>query len=228
MNSHIMQKIPFLIIICFSFPLFSLGQTQASKGVYYISGIIIDQQTKDSIPYVRIQVNHTKRGAMTNSEGFFRIPVGLLDTLHFTHIGYENSSFVVRDYLEKYKGNIEEDILVIKYMRKTDYYLDEVTIFPYDSPEEIRVAIQNMEIPKNTPQQIAEGNLSPEIMEILMQSLPVDGGEKASVGRRMSHKAYQSANLLPTASLNPIAIFRSLKSIVQKVKKQKNTNLNDW
>ena len=228
MNSHIMQKIPLLIIICFSFPLFVFGQTSASSGIYYISGIVVDEQTKDSIPYVRIQVNHTKTGAMTNSEGFFRIPVGLLDTLHFTHIGYEKSSFIVRDYLEKYQGSLDQDILVVKYMRKTDYYLDEVTIFPYDSPEEIRVAIQNMEVPKNTPQQIAEGNLSPEIMQILMQSLPMDGGEKAGVGRRMSNQAYQTKNLLPTASISPIAVFRSLKSIVQSVKKQKQTNLNDW
>ena len=129
MNSHIMQKIPLLIIICFSFPLFVFGQTSASSGIYYISGIVVDEQTKDSIPYVRIQVNHTKTGAMTNSEGFFRIPVGLLDTLHFTHIGYEKSSFIVRDYLEKYQGSLDQDILVVKYMRKTDYYLDEVTIF---------------------------------------------------------------------------------------------------
>ena len=95
MNSHNMKKLGILLIIGGLIPLFVQGQTRLEKGVYYIAGVIIDQQTKDPIPYVRLQVNRTNRGAMTNSEGFFRIPVGILDTLHLSHIGYEEINFLV-------------------------------------------------------------------------------------------------------------------------------------
>ena len=132
------------------------------------------------------------------------------------------------DYIENYQGDKSGDILTVHVMKKTDYYIDEVTIFQYKTAEEIRTAIGNMELPKGTPEQLAAGNLTPEIMAILMESTPQDGGEVQSVGAKIHADAYQTANLLPTASLNPIQAIKSLKNIISRLKKQKSQNLNHW
>ena len=224
MNSHYMKKLRLLAGFFLLIPLFVQGQTSKPAGVYYIAGMILDQQTKEPVPYVRVQVNHSRTGAVTNSEGFFRIPVGELDSLHIAHIGYQNSSFSVAEYLAAYQGNLDEDILVIKYLNKSDYYLKEVTIYPYSTPQEIRTAMTNMDVTEEEEL----GYLMPDMMQMLMESLPKDEGEKSSVGQKMYMDSYQSKNLLPTASVDAIGLIRSLKSIAEKLKKRKNTNLNDW
>ena len=61
------------------------------NGIYQISGMVISKTSSEVVPFVRVQVNHTRRGAISNSEGFYSIPVGSADTLYFSHIGYHES-----------------------------------------------------------------------------------------------------------------------------------------
>ncbi|MEM7656950.1 MAG: carboxypeptidase-like regulatory domain-containing protein, partial [Bacteroidota bacterium] len=102
-----------------------------NPNVYQFSGLVISSSSNEPIPFARIQVNHTRRGAVSNSEGFYSIPVGLGDTLYFNHLGYHPSQMVVLDYLEQYQGDQSQYIYAINYMLEDSFAIDTVTIFPY-------------------------------------------------------------------------------------------------
>ncbi|MEZ4828288.1 MAG: carboxypeptidase-like regulatory domain-containing protein [Bacteroidia bacterium] len=215
--------LPFLLIL----PVLLSAQS-TNPNILQISGMIISKTTSEPVPYVKVQINHTRNGAMSNSEGFYSIPVGLGDTLYFTHIGFHDSKLIVRDYMESYKGDKSQYIYVVNYLLEDEYYLEPVNIFPYDTPEELRTAVINMDILDNSLDQIARENLDPRTLHAIMETLPIDGGERLMVARQMYYDYYQQKNLLPTASIDPITATRLLQYIVQQSQKRKNKDLNYW
>lgn len=215
-----------LIFLLLAIPFIAFGQN--NPNVYQISGMVIDKTTSEPVPYVKVQVNHTRNGAISNSEGFYSIPVGLGDTLYFTHIGYHEAKLIVRDYIEQYKGDKSQYIYVVNYLISDEYYLEPVNIFPYDTPEELRTAVVNMDVLDNTMEQIARENLDAETLHAIMETLPVDGGERLMVARQMYYDYYQTKNLIPTVGLDPITATRLLQYVVEKAKKRKNKDLNYW
>ena len=72
----------------------------AQEGVYQLSGLIISENGQEPIPFVTVQINHSRRGAIGNAEGFYSIPVSLYDTVYFSHVGYHKSALVVADIFE--------------------------------------------------------------------------------------------------------------------------------
>ncbi|MEO0471846.1 MAG: carboxypeptidase-like regulatory domain-containing protein [Bacteroidota bacterium] len=206
----------------------SLAFSQADDPkVLQLSGMVTSKNSNEPIPYVRIQVNHTRRGAITNSEGFYSVPVGLGDTLYFTHVGYHPSTLIVADYADSYKGN-KNYLFAVNYLLEDTATLDTVLIFPYDTPEELRTAVVNLDIFDNSPEAVAQQNLDPSTLHAIMETLPVDGGERLMVARQMYYDYYQNKNLQPTIGLDPITITRFLQYVVNRTKKKKNKDLNYW
>ncbi|MEM7373063.1 MAG: carboxypeptidase-like regulatory domain-containing protein [Bacteroidota bacterium] len=216
-----------IVLLSLMLPFSLLGQEQTNK-VYQFSGLVISRSNDRAIPFVRIQVNKTRRGAVTNSEGFYSIPVGYLDTLHFSHLGYHGSKLVVSEYLREYQGDMSQYIYAINYMLEDSFAIDTVFIFPYDTPEELRTAVVNMEIPTNTLEDFARENLDPKTLHTLMATLPVDGSERLAVARNMYFDSYQTKNLLPTIGFDPIAATRLLQYVAQRARRRKNKDLNYW
>ncbi|RMG67228.1 MAG: hypothetical protein D6722_13470 [Bacteroidetes bacterium] len=206
-----------------------LTQAQDNRyNVFQFSGLVVSQSTEQPIPYVRIRVNHTRSGAMSNTEGFYSVPVGLGDTLYFTHIGYHASKLIVKDYLEQYQGDKSQYIYAINYLLEDTFSLDSVFIFPYDSPEELRTAVVNLDVTNLPLEQNARENLDPATLHAIMATLPVDGNERLLVGRQMYFDQYQTRNLLPTIGFDPITATRLLQEVLRRTQKRKNKDLNYW
>lgn len=195
--------------------------------IYQLSGLVISEKGQEPVPFVTVQINHSRRGAIGNAEGFYSIPVTRYDTVYFTHVGYHRSMLVVEDYLQDYRRENATYIYAIHYMVEDTLTLPEVMIFPYDTPEELRTAIVNMES-QGSPEAIARANLSPEVIDAIIQTLPVDGEERLLVGRQMYYEYYQNRQLLRTASLDPIAAMRLLQYVAEKAKRKRDKNLNYW
>ncbi|MEO0582252.1 MAG: hypothetical protein AAF135_08530 [Bacteroidota bacterium] len=220
-----MKHLLLLIGLAFLLPTFGLGQ---DPFIIQVSGLIVDAESLDSIPYARIQVNHTRRGALANEDGFYSIPVGLGDTLYFNHLGYREGRLIIRDYMREYQGDDPNYIYVVNYLYGDTVTLKEVVIFPYDTPEEIRTAVVNMDILEDSPEARARENLDPQTLDAIMASLPRDGNERLMVARQRYYNYYETKSLLPTASIDPIAAVRLLQYVVGKAKRQKNKDLNYW
>ena len=202
-------------------------QTQPREVVYQLSGLVISRTSMEPVPYATLQVNHSLRGAVTNEDGFFSIPVTERDTIYFRHLGFVDSKLIVKEYLNEYKQENSVYLYVIQYIREDTFTLDPVAIFPYKTPEELKTAVLNMD-PEGTPDAIARENLSPEIIDAIIKTLPKDAGERLQVGQQMYYDYYRTRNLLPTAGLDPIAAMRMLQYVVEKAKKKKAKDLNYW
>ncbi len=204
------------------------AQAQNDPRVFQFSGLILSRTTEEAIPFAQVRVNHTRQGALANPDGFYSVPVALGDTLYFSHLGYYASKLVVKDYLDDYQGDKSQYIYAITYMLEDTFSLDSVYIFPYDTPEELRTAVINMDIQESFAERAARENLDPKVLHTLMQTLPVDGGERLMVARQMYYDYYQTKNLLPTVGFDPVAATRLLQYIAEKAKRKKNKDLNYW
>lgn len=213
------------LLICISF---GFSFAQQSEKIYQFSGMVVDADSLKPIPYVRVQVNHSRNGALTNEEGFYSLPVSENDTLYFEHIAYKSSKLVVKDYLDQYKGSKSQFIYVVNYLYSDTTYTRTVYIFPYDTPEELRTAVINMDSDPNLLIARAKENLDPKVLHSIMESLPVSGNERLMVARQRYYTNYQNQNLIPTAGLDPLAAVRMLQYIVDKAKRRKNKDLNYW
>ncbi|MEL6670797.1 MAG: carboxypeptidase-like regulatory domain-containing protein [Bacteroidota bacterium] len=224
-----MKRVYYLFLLgLLSLPTYLLGQVREA-GVFQISGLVLDKTEGEAIPYARVQVNHTRRGVMSNSEGFYSVAVGILDTLYFTHIGFHPSKLVVRDYVENYQGDISSGyIYAINYMTRDTVTLDTVVIYPYDTPEELRTALVNLDITETVLERNARENLDPKSLHKIMATLPLDGNERLMVARNMYYDYYRTRNLIPTIGFDPIAATRLLQQIAKKATKRKNKDLNYW
>jgi hypothetical protein len=223
---YFMKKLRLLLIFGLCLPLVALGQVD--NRIFQFSGLVISRTSDEAVPFAQVQVNHTRQGILSNPDGFYSVPVALGDTLYFSHIGYHQSKLVVKDYLVEYEGDRSQYIYAITYLLEDTVELDTVNIFPYDTPEELRTAVVNMDVTRSLQQRYAEENLDPKTLHAIMQTLPVDGGERIMVARQMYYDYYQTKNLLPTVNFDPIAATRLLQAIVERTKRKKNKDLNYW
>ncbi len=195
--------------------------------IFQVSGLILSQSNDSSISYVKVRVNHTRNGVLSNASGFYSIPVRMNDTLYFSRLGYHQNKLIVKDYINQYQGN-SQYIYVINYMLEDTFTLPMVMIFPYNTPEELRTAVVNMDIVKNTPERIAQSNLDPKELDAIAKTLAVDGGERALVAQRMYQDYYLNRNVAQTFGLNPIAVMQFLKYVSDRAKERRDKNLNYW
>lgn len=216
-----------LFIFLAGLPVWLTAQEMGPQRVYQMSGLVVSQESSEKIPYVRVQVNHTRQGTIGNAEGFYSIPVTAYDTLYFSHVGYHSSMLVMSEYLKKYKGK-SQYLYSVNYMREDTLTLDITYIFPYNTPEELKTAVVNMDVLNGSPDQIARQNLDPEVLHAIIQTLPKDGEERLMVARQRYHDYYQNKNLLPGVGLDAVAAMRLLQHIVEKSKKRNNKDLNYW
>lgn len=223
-----MKKYFWIIFGFLFFPAVLLSQqVKPREVVYQLSGLVISRTNMEPVPYATLQINHSLRGAVTNEEGFFSVPVTEKDTIYFRHLGFTESKLVIKDYMREYRQENSVYLYVIQYIKEDTFTLDPVAIFPYKTPEELKTAVLNMN-PEGTPDAIARENLSPEIIDAIIKTLPKDAGERLQVGQQMYYDYYRTRNLLPTAGLDPLAAMRMLQYIVEKTKKKKGKDLNYW
>lgn len=65
-----------------------------------LSGVVLDADNRQAIPYATVKVNNGIEGSVTDSTGFFNLKVSHGDTLSFTEVGYKAGSFVVPESMD--------------------------------------------------------------------------------------------------------------------------------
>ena len=221
--------IRFIIFCLFIIPFHSLlAQPIDSIKVYQLSGLVIGKESQEIIPFVKVQVNHSSVGDLSNKEGFYSLPVTEKDTVYFEHVVYKRTKLIIRDYLKEYKNENGVYLYVITYMREDTISLPLVKIFPYNNNEEVKTALVNMDMVRTLNDQARE-NMDPKILHAIMQSMDADEAERYFLGRQMYYQQYNNHNVIPTAGFNAMAAMRLLRYIVNESKeKRRKKNLNYW
>jgi len=134
-----MHKFTFAFLLAFSFlVLFSLYS--ASAQVTKIMGTVVDEETKQPIPFANLVLSGISVGATTDFEGRYSIETRnpKIDTLVITYIGYETKKIAVTK-------NIFQQVDIE--LNPSGIMLNEVEILPGENPAEVilRKIIANKE-----------------------------------------------------------------------------------
>ncbi len=129
-----------IFIFCF-LPFIVSAQQISDRAI--IKGTVIDNKTKEAIPFVTIKYSNKQKGTISNSEGTYKLTVEkseLKDSIVFSAIGYKSAAFLIQDIKGTY--NIK--------LKPISYNINEVVIKKNDPVEIIKTAISKIE--DNYPQ----------------------------------------------------------------------------
>jgi hypothetical protein len=210
------------------------AQTEGKRDprLYQLSGMVLARSSAELQPvvYTTIRVNHTRRIAMSNAEGFFSMPVTASDTLFFYRVGFKPTFLLVDRIVSRYadQDSVSPYLYELVYMRDDSISLPTVLITPYDSPDKLRAAILNMGIDPNDPARLASNNLTDEIRQFYTLNLPKDAKDRENVSRQLYYDRMQAQTTRPSIGVDPIAAYRMIRYMANKAKEKKNKNYNYW
>lgn len=202
---------------------------QGEPKVYQLSGLVLNRSTNEPVPYAVIQVNHSRRRAICNNNGFFSIPVIATDTLNFFSLAYYSNKIVMKEFLEAYEGDTSSYLLYVTHlMIEDEIEINVVEVRPFNSAEDIRFAIKNMPLDENSPAAIAARNVSPEVLAYMVENLPLDDEERRGAAGQQYYLRYQYQNRLATVGVDPFAIYQLVNYFSQKSKQKKKKTYDYW
>lgn len=130
--------------------LFIFGQPVSSTK---ISGVVIDNITRQTLPFVNVVYNKQKEGFTTSIDGYFELELTpKIEFLQFSYLGYETQFFSLAQI--KNKNN-----LTVRLKSKT-FDIEEITVFAQENPAHriIRQAVENKEL--NAPNHLSSYSLT--------------------------------------------------------------------
>lgn len=208
----------------------ALAQSDAEQRIYQLTGIVLDRATNEPVPFAVIQVNNTRRRAICNENGFFSIPVVGTDTLNFFSLAYYGNRLYMAEFMKEYEVDTTTTYLYVNhFMIQDEIELPEVKVFPFNTPEEIRLAMVNMPMDENSPAALAARNVSPEMLSYMAENLPVDEVQRQAAATQLYYLRYQYQNRLQTAGIfDPIAVYQLVNYFSKKSKQKREKTYNYW
>ena len=132
----------------------SSAYSQNRKDPVQISGIVI---TADSIPqfipYAHAVVKGRRQGTTSDAEGFFSFVALPGDTIRFTSLGFKPENLILPDTIR------HKEYLAKVVMRRDTTLLEEVTLYPWPTPDRFKDEFMAMRVP-TTEEDIAMRNLA--------------------------------------------------------------------
>ena len=215
----------------FVFAHFAFSQAPVKEvKVWQLSGLVVNRGSEEPVPFATIRINHSRRGMICNTDGFYSLPVVETDTVFFRSLGYHEGILVVADYMKAYQGDKNSPyIYAIHYLDEDSIVLKPTVIYPYSSPGVLKTAMISNRSPQYSMEQVAMGNMDPQTLDSYIKTLEADAGERALVAQKMYYQQYQTQNVAPVMPLfDPVAVYRLLKMINDKSKSKKDKDLNYW
>lgn len=118
-----------------------MGQADSSKArLVSLSGLVVDMETTEPLPYVNVYVLGQNRGTVTTANGFFSLVVKGNDSLLFSYIGYRQKVYVVPDSLERTR----ESMIVL--LETDTVKLGEAVVYPWPTREQFKEAFLAIEV----------------------------------------------------------------------------------
>lgn len=116
-----------LLLVLMPFSAFCFGQQVEPR---YIEGHLQDENSKESLPFVRVYNKTVKIGTLTSETGYFKIAVlSLNDSIEIKAIGYQTSVIKLQEnlsfYLVELLPNVKE-LSEVEFAAESDNYLFEL------------------------------------------------------------------------------------------------------
>ena len=213
---HMYMKKYFALVVLALITLPAFAQKQKAL---QLSGVVMtDDDRPQFIPFAHVIIKSRGMGTTTSSDGFFSIAVMPGDTVQFSCIGFKRDKFYISKDLDDEKGYLVQIILA-----RDTTLLQEVVIYPWPSPDQLKYELLNMRVP-TTELDIAQRNLAIDALKERALAMGYDANEISRAVIRLQeqqiydHNRYQGLQNGGQAMLlqlsNPFAwleFFDSLK-----------------
>ncbi len=167
--------------------------------IVQLFGVVMTADSLRGIPSASVIVEGRGRGTITNYDGVFSIAVMKGDKITFSSIGFKNNTIHIPANLK------ENQYSVIQLLISDTSYLPATILKPRPTREQFERDFVNNRMPDDA-YEIARKNTSPEMLSVIMKTLPSDGREAMNYQiRQQTNKYYYAGQLPPMNVLNPAA-----------------------
>jgi len=192
-----MQKIYSLFIV-FVFSV-HLSSAQVNKKVIQFSGVVVNGDSLQPVPYTNISLKGSNHGTMSDYFGFFSVVAESYDTIVFSSLGFRQSQYII-------PGDLKENhYSIIQMLQKDTILLKETVIFPWPTVEQFEIAFVNLQVPVDDQERMRI-NLSQEKIISISSTMPMDANMNyRNSTQQFNTKLYNAGQIPMNNLLNPIA-----------------------
>lgn len=192
-----MQKIYSLFIV-FVFSV-HLSSAQVNKKVIQFSGVVVNGDSLQPVPYTNISLKGSNHGTMSDYFGFFSVVAESYDTIVFSSLGFRQSQYII-------PGDLKENhYSIIQMLQKDTILLKETVIFPWPTVEQFEIAFVNLQVPDDDLERMRK-NLSQEKIISISSTMPMDANMNyRNSTQQFNTKLYNAGQIPMNNLLNPIA-----------------------
>jgi hypothetical protein len=182
---------------------FSLVNAQSNKrkpgDLLQFSGVVVSGDSLQPVPFTAITVKGTYRGTLSDYYGFFSFVAQEGDTIEFSVLGFQKSTYILPDSLDGSRYSI------IQVLNQDTVMLPTTVIYPWPTKEQIYEYFLKAPVPDDDLER-ARKNLAQETIVDMALTVPMD----ATMNYRNSMSQYNTrlynAGQIPMNNLlNPIA-----------------------
>ncbi len=146
-----MKKILFIFSLLLAF---STSAQETQDTVVEITGVVVTKDAqKNFIPYAHLTIPKRSQVTISDEEGFFSFAAVPNDTIIITCVGFKTTFLWVPDTLD------QETYLSLVPLERDTTMLQEVTLYPWPSPERFKEEFLAMKL-ETTEYDIAQRNLA--------------------------------------------------------------------
>lgn len=207
-----MLKYSYSIILSIALMIFVSGalagkqEESQPRRVIQFSGLVLTGDSLSPVPFTNIWVKNTRRGTITDYQGFFSIAVREKDTLRFSAVGFKDINYIIPDTLSSNRYS------AIQLMTQDTINLPETVIYPWPTREQFRYAFLNTEIPDDDNDR-ALRNLERAEMRERMENMPLDGYSNFRyMNQQHAQKLYYAGQQPPLRIFDPFAWGQFIKA----------------
>ncbi len=196
-----------LFFLIFAFSLAYSQDNPDDKKVVQLSGIILDADSLDPLPFVTVVVKNAKRGTVTDYFGFFTIVARAGDSISFSYVGYKTETFGIPEQPE------ESSIYLIYKIKKDTVLLKEATILPWPTREQFKDAFLSLRVQDDDYDRAMKNLAAEQIKERYFATGTMDGDlNYLNALQQRQYQMYYAGQLPPVNLLNPVAWAKFIRA----------------
>lgn len=187
------------------------ARAQGQEKLIMFTGIITAGKTSEPLPEAYISIPRAGRGVLSNTVGYFAIPVLPGDSVVFSYVGYKKQYHIIPRRLA------ETSYSAVVAMQEDVQMLTEVKVYPYPTEELFKQAFVNLKLPDEKERENMARNLSEESMQRLAAMTPMSaaGNYRYYLNQQWFGRESMTGRTQMTTIpfLNPFAWANFIKSV---------------
>lgn len=192
------RKILFLFILLAGQMVHAQTNNPNDKLIQF-SGLVLTSDSLMAMPYVSIYIPGSRRGTVSDLNGYFSFVAEKGDEVHFSSVGFKTSVYKIPDTLKSHKYSM------VKLMTADTFYLDEAVVRPLPTREIFDYYFVKADIPDDDLER-ARKNLERETMREIRNQMGMDGRENQKYYlQQQAQKFYYAGQIPPMNIFSPIA-----------------------